>query len=433
MTAISEKIVKELPVPAAGYSIVYFSGAALQGRVAPSGFGVRTTSAGRKAFIWFHRHNGKKHLETIGAWEPKAGGLTVYDAIDKCIKRKQAIAKGVDQKGNDVDARPVRTRRSQDGNKPAQMNVAALIDHFTKRYLDGGNLRTAGMIKSQLDRLVKPRIGRLGIYEVKRSDISKMCDAINDDHGPRMADLSLAYIRKAFHWYELNGHDDDFKSPIVRGMARQKPSDLERDRILDDDEIRDLWAALDVVEPICFRNYVKLLLLTATRRREVADMTAGELAGDLWTIPKARYKTKVDHTIPLTAMARELIGSPKSGFVFSTTGGSLPISGFSKSKAQLDKALALVRAKAGRQPMEPWTFHDLRRTARSLMSRARVPTDHAERALGHVIPGVRGVYDRHAYDNEKKMAFELLAAMVRKILDPKSNVVPLINKARSTS
>jgi len=141
----------------------------------------------------------------------------------------------------------------------------------------------------------------------------------------------------------------------------------------------------------------------------------------------------VDHTIPLTAMARELIGSPKSGFVFSTTGGSLPISGFSKSKAQLDKALALVRAKAGRQPMEPWTFHDLRRTARSLMSRARVPTDHAERALGHVIPGVRGVYDRHAYDNEKKMAFELLAAMVRKILDPKSNVVPLINKARSTS
>ena len=163
MTAISEKIVKELPVPTAGYSIVYFSGAALQGRVAPSGFGVRTTSAGRKAFIWFHRHNGKKHLETIGAWEPKAGGLTVYDAIDKCIKRKQAIAKGVDQKGNDVDARPVRTRRSQDGNKPAQMNVAALIDHFTKRYLDGGNLRTAGMIKSQLDRLVKPRIGRLRV------------------------------------------------------------------------------------------------------------------------------------------------------------------------------------------------------------------------------------------------------------------------------
>jgi hypothetical protein len=72
-----------------------------------------------------------------------------------------------------------------------------------------------------------------------------------------------------------------------------------------------------------------------------------------------------------------------------------------------------------------WTIHDLRRTARSLMTRAGVPPDHAERALGHVIGGVRGVYDRHGYREEKRQAFEALAAHVERILNPQPNVVPL--------
>jgi hypothetical protein len=60
------------------------------------------------------------------------------------------------------------------------------------------------------------------------------------------------------------------------------------------------------------------------------------------------------------------------------------------------------------------------------MSRAGVPSDHAERCLGHVIGGVRGVYDRHAFFEEKQKAFEALAAQIERILHPlKENVVPL--------
>jgi integrase len=75
--------------------------------------------------------------------------------------------------------------------------------------------------------------------------------------------------------------------------------------------------------------------------------------------------------------------------------------------------------------MPNWTLHDLRRTARSLMSRARVPNDHAERAMGHVMGGVRETYDRHEYLEEKRAAFEALAQPVARILDPKSNVEQL--------
>ena len=188
------------------------------------------------------------------------------------------------------------------------------------------------MIEAQLDRLVKPRIGKIGIYDLKRSQVSKMLDEIADDNGPRMADLALAYTRKAFHWYEINGHDDDFKSPIVRGMARQKPSERERERVLSDDEMRDLWAALETVSavPACFGPYVRALFLTATRRSETAEMVVAEITGDIWTIPAGRYKTKRDHVIPLSKEAGSAIGKVgKSGFVFSSDGGATAINGWS--------------------------------------------------------------------------------------------------------
>ncbi len=76
--------------------------------------------------------------------------------------------------------------------------------------------------------------------------------------------------------------------------------------------------------------------------------------------------------------------------------------------------------------MPPWTLHDLRRTARSLMSRAGVRPDISERVLGHAIPGVQGVYDRHTYDSEKADALKRLSDLISKIVKPpKGNVVPL--------
>ncbi len=176
----------------------------------------------------------------------------------------------------------------------------------------------------------------------------------------------------------------------LSGHGAPKPYERERKRVLADDEIRDVWAALDTItEPACYPAYVKTLLLTATRRSEAADMSTTELDGDLWTIPAARYKTKLDHVIPLSTAARELIRAQrrrsraKTRISFSRPPTAQnAFSGFSKAKRELDKAIADIREREGRPPMENWTLHDLRRTARSLMSRAKVPTDIAERVLG---------------------------------------------------
>jgi integrase len=433
MPAISEKIVEGLPTPEAGNKVHFFSGATLQGKKAPAGFGVRCTAGGTKAFVLFHRAAGRKFLETLGRWDanPQGGTLTVRDAIVRADK----LAKDI-KNGRREDPRPERTRRLQDGDKPSEGNISGLIDSYISRHLKAGKLRSAGMIEAQLNRLVKPKIGKIGIHELKRSQVSRMLDDIADENGPRMADLVLAYVRKAFNWYEVNGHDDDFTSPVVRGMARLKPSDRERERVLSDDEIRDVWAALDTVtEPACFPAYVKTLLLTATRRSEAADMSTTELEGELWTIPAARYKTKLDHVIPLSANARELIASAapekpakNAHFVFSTTNGAKSFSGFSKAKRELDEAIAKTREREGRAPMENFTLHDLRRTARTLLARAGVRDDIAERCLGHVIKGIEKVYNRYSYLDEKRAAFEALAALVSRILNPTANVEELATR-----
>ena len=80
--------------------------------------------------------------------------------------------------------------------------------------------------------------------------------------------------------------------------------------------------------------------------------------------------------------------------------------------------------------MADWTLHDLRRTARTLMSRAGVNADIAERCLGHVLSGVRGVYDKHQYQTEMAHAYEAVASLIERIVHPPADVVTPMRRSR---
>jgi integrase len=295
----------------------------------------------------------------------------------------------------------------------------AICEEWAER--EGASLRTGEERKDTLERLAYPDLGDRPIGDIRRNEIVRVLDKIEDDSGPVMADQTLAFMRRVFNWHA--SRSDDFRSPIVRGMARTKPKSRARKRILADDEIRDIWKALDKADvPECYPAYVRALLLTATRRSEAARMNSIEIEGELWTIPGERYKNKLPHVIPLTAQVKALIGGKPEGiksnswFIFSNTKGEKAFSGFSKAKRELDKTIAAMRKNEKREPMPGWTLHDLRRTARSLMSRAKVPADHAERVLGHVIGGVRETYDRYEYLDEKREALTQLARLVEFIV-----------------
>jgi integrase len=130
------------------------------------------------------------------------------------------------------------------------------------------------------------------------------------------------------------------------------------------------------------------------------------------------------HAVPLTAAARRLIGAGphRTGFVFSNNAGKTPIGGFSRLKRSLDAAAGVGGPKG---TPEHWQLHDLRRTARSLLGRAGIARDIAERAVGHKVgTPVERVYDRHTYADEKASALQALAGIIERIANPQNNVVP---------
>ena len=265
-----------------------------------------------------------------------------------------------------------------------------------------------------MKRLVFPTFGPRPIDSITRSDIVRLLDQIEDENGPVMANEVLGNISRVFDWHATRS--DTFRSPVVKGMNRAGAQ--ARSRILSDEELRAVWRAFGEYQHP-FGALLRFILLTATRRNEALYATRAEIVGAEWTIPAARYKTKIDHVIPLSQAAQSALshmGVPgeAGGWLFSANGRQV-IGSHSRHKAAIDQASGVTN----------WVIHDLRRTARSLMSRAGVQADHAERCLGHVIGGVRGVYDRHEYLEEKRLAFESLASLVDRIVDPQANVVPL--------
>jgi integrase len=420
---LSEETVKRLPVPDTGNRITYFAGATIQGAKAPRGFGVRVTAAGARAFVLNYRLRGREHRFTIGAWPD-------WSAL-KAVREARSLRQRVDRGEN-----PIADRTPS----PATPTVATLLDDFVTRYVRNQKQplreRTAEEYESAFNRLVKPRIGRLGIYEVRRSHIIKMLDEIEDANGPVAADRTLAYVRKAFNWYATR--DDQFNVPVVRGMARIKPKERARTRVLSDAEIRAIWPEL--ARAGTFGALAKTLLLTAQRRDEVAHMSRKEIGSDgIWTIPAERYKTKCPNFVPLSKAALAVVAAQSKhddcDYVFPSR-AKTPFSGFSKSKAKLDKAVFTAMKKQAKkgakvEPIPNWTLHDLRRTAKTLMVRASVRPDISERVLGHVIAGVEGTYDRHSYADEKRDALEKLAAMVERILDPLPANVAVLTERRS--
>jgi integrase len=380
---LNEEAVKALPIPECGNRITYYSGCVLQGIAAPPGFGVRVTAAGIRSFILSYRHKGKEHRITIGRY-PTWSALT---AVKEARLLRQRIDRGED---------PLTERRAPE---PVVKTVDKVLDDFLVGHVAGK--RSAVATRQMLNRLVRPEIGKLDIYTVRRSHLMRMLDDIARDSGPWMADRILSVLRSAFNWYAIR--DDDFTSPIIRGMTRVK--NRSRDRMLSDDEIRRIWRAAE--GQVVFGALVRFLLLTATRRNEAARMSRTELVTpDTWLIPARRYKTGVEMLVPLSAAAQAVLARMPGQLPFAGRYEDKPFRGFGRSKTALDKASGVTG----------WRLHDLRRTARSLMSRAGIAPHIAEQALGHKIKGVAGVYDRHSYEGEKRRAFHALAMLVAQIV-----------------
>ena len=301
----------------------------------------------------------------------------------------------------------------------------SVAENFMQRYVVAEmKLRSQPQIERIFNRYIFPRWKDRPFRELRRTDVTKLMDEIADQNGKRQADMCLAVISKLTNWYQ--SRNDEYTSPVVRGMRRSNGT--KRDRILNDDEIRAVWKACD--EMGTFGAMVKVLLLSAQRRDKVGTMQWDDVVSidrddvkdRIWKIRKEDREKPHAGSLILPPIVLAIIDAqPRlmdNPYVFPAGHGQGPFNSYSQRKAEFDKLLPGT--------MPPWVLHDLRRTAKSLMSRADVRPDISERVLGHAIAGVEGVYDRHDYNDQKGEALKRLASLVEKILNPPAdNVVTM--------
>jgi integrase len=362
--------------------------------------------SGHRSWCVRYRHGGRTRKLTLD------GGLSLAAARAATAAALLAVEQGTDPAAEKRRAKAAAATTA--ANAAADTLRAVAMAYQTR---EGSKLRTARARLRLMERLVFPTLGDRPIGDIRRSEIVRLLDTIEDASGARSADLALGLLRRVMRWHQLR--DDNFNSPVAPGMSRHGIREHARTRVLSDSELQRVWRAAG--EASAFGALVRFLVLTAAPRAEAANLTWDEIdsVGN-WHLPPSRNKTGEPLTRPLSRAARAVLdGVPRvvgCRYVFASDNGRAPTN-FSWRKKALDAASGV----------SGWRLHDLRRTARSLLSRAGVSPDHAERCLGHVIPGVRGTYDRHQYQAEMLHAFEALAAVIDQIVNPPQggNVVPL--------
>ncbi|HEV2546252.1 MAG TPA: site-specific integrase [Stellaceae bacterium] len=276
---------------------------------------------------------------------------------------------------------------------------------------------------------------------ITRRDVIARLDAIKKERGKHAARHALTDVRKFFNWCaegERFGIEASPAANVSDKTLKISGKDLKRKRVLFDDELRDVWRAATAT-PYPFGPLVRLLMLTGQRLNDLASARWREIDLDAATlvVPPERFKTGNAHEVPLpprvVEIARELPRFAAGSHVFSTTSGRRPISGFSKMKERLDRAIAEAREKEGREAMPAWVLHDLRRTARTRLVSDLGKDDRgddlsvdafiAERVIGHALPGLHATYDQGTHRDQKRTALERWERRLLSIVEPEPNPV----------
>ena len=356
------------------------------------GFGLRIRAGGSRTWLVQYRAGPKKIRRQ------KIGDANRVRLDQARLEARQILAKV--ELGNDPQRAKLQARQE-----------AEYFSRQASRYLElVSKARTKP--KSHIER--QRHIQRdwkvfdaMPVHEISRRDIAIRLGEISSSHGPVAANRSRSTLSAFFSWALGEGLVE--QNPVV-GTNKQV-EERARKRVLDDAELRSIWKALVDDQ---YSQIVGLLILTGQRRQEVAGMTWQEvdLENGVWTLPAKRTKNGIEHDVPLSRQAMQILAGVEQRkdreFIFGI--GEGPFSGFSRCKARFDKRCGV----AG------WTLHDLRRTMVTGMNEVGVAPHVVEAVINHVSgfrSGVAGIYNRAKYTTEKKNALQMWADYITALND----------------
>ncbi|HDR9868541.1 TPA: DUF4102 domain-containing protein [Burkholderia cenocepacia] len=371
-------------------------------------------TASRRSWIYRYKSpvDGRMRQTKLGMWPTMS-----YSAAIAAWEAERA------QRDAGVD-----TRLARRNNAPAPSAGAYTVKQVCLDYI-AGHIETSRNKKSavQATRLILNKLG--AVQDLPAADLTRgqAFDLLAAQrHAPQNAAKLRAELGAAWDYAldagKLMPDTPNWWRQVMRGKLRSKGRVVAGERVttkrvLSTDELRILIPWLPNFSA-AVEDVLTLYLWTALRGAEICAMEGREVReesdGLWWTIPKAKTKNKniadaTDHRVPLVGRARSIVLRRKeqygAGSLFPARAG-VPI------KQKIIQHAVWMRQpysdvpKVEHLPPVPvtrWAPHDLRRTARTLLASLGCPREVGETILGHVLPGVEGIYNRHTYDAEKRV------------------------------
>ncbi len=359
------------------------------------GLAIRVSPTGTKTWVSIYRFGGRLRRMTHGDF-PYVG---IADAHKAHVAVRDAVKLNRDP-----------------GAEKANLKHAALLaptfnelaDEFFRKE---NRLRPRTKIEYQriLGKDVFPAWERLKAENITRRDVTLLLDKVAA-RGGIQANRTLAVIRRLFNWGIEEGIFEANPASHVKAPAQEN----RRDRVLSPSEVARFWVVMEETNMSdAIRRALKLILVTAQRPGEVVQLNWADIDGDWLTIPAARSKNRIAHRVYLTHTAKDLLGSPGEGFVFPRMEGK------PYYVDALSKAVRNNRDIFETVGITPFTPHDLRRTAGTMISAGGASRETLKAILNHVDRDVTAIYDRHGYDDEKKRTLSKLSRQIENLISDK--------------
>jgi integrase len=402
---LTQKIIADLPRPAdrGKGDVIYFDDAL-------TGFGVRFRE-GRGTWIAQYRVGRRQRRMTLGPIEK----VPIEMARTKAKTLLAQAALGDDPQAERVEAKA-----------KASTILGAVVEEYLAAKAPGLRPNTIRGNEYYLRRLWAP-LHRLPISEIGRADVAARIRKLTAEHGATTATRARAALSSVFAWALREGIPIDQGNVVA--FTNVPPPSESRDRVLSDQEIREVWAV--AANAFDYGRIIRLLLCLGCRRQEIGSARWSEFKDDNWTIPASRTKNKREHCLPILGLAAEIIADiPQAAdrdLLFGN--GANGFSGWSTGWMALFERISVARKARSAEPMPHWTAHDLRRTVATRMADLGVEPHHIEAALNHQSGhrrGVAGIYNRSRYEGAIRSAFARWDDALRAILGEERRVVPLL-------
>jgi integrase len=342
------------------------------------GLRLRVGSSGKKA--WIVRTRAGKALvnKTLGSYPL----ISLADARDM--------------------ARDFLITLTKEGTLRKKRTFGELADHWIEHVAKPKNKSWHNQMR-RLEIYVLPKWRNTDLASIRRTDVRDLIDGIEGKVAPGRA---LAIIRTLFRY--AMGRDWIEASPAE--AIPNPSSDTARDRFLDMKEVSAVYRVADLLG-YPFTGFIKMMILTAQRRTEVASMKWADidLEAGTWVLTSEDTKSARAHLVPLSPQAVGLLkATPQFGPYVWSSDGETHVKGYSKAKQRIDAFLL-----SGGLELKPWRLHDLRRTVATHMVRLGVSELVVGRVLNHAPQGVTArTYALHSYEAEKRSGLEIWSCAI---------------------